>query len=163
MSPVAAAAAAAAPAADAAADAPAAAPAPAAAAAPASNVQSDKVLNAREATRHTNNSISCWILQRQEDPITVYMGVPTMYSYLLSKYDAASQQDQQEARWGFRTQHAQGLLMYLCVCLADLFSVWLRGAYTRQSFMYSKSACSYIYSFVWLSRAHHVQPPALQL
>lgn len=37
-------------------------------------------------------------LKRQEDPVTVYMGVPTMYSYLLSKYDAASQQDQQEAR-----------------------------------------------------------------
>ena len=39
------------------------------------------------------------MLQRQQDPITVYMGVPTMYSYLLSKYAAAPDQDQQEARW----------------------------------------------------------------
>lgn len=36
--------------------------------------------------------------QRQEEAVTVYMGVPTMYSYLLAKYDQASEQDQQQAR-----------------------------------------------------------------
>ncbi len=39
-----------------------------------------------------------FVLQRQEEKVTVYMGVPTMYSYLLSKYDSASEQDQQQAR-----------------------------------------------------------------
>ena len=37
-------------------------------------------------------------MQRQEDKVTVYMGVPTMYSYLLSQYDEASKTDQQKAR-----------------------------------------------------------------
>lgn len=37
-------------------------------------------------------------LKRQEEAVTVYMGVPTMYSYLLAKYDQASEQDQQQAR-----------------------------------------------------------------
>jgi malonyl-CoA/methylmalonyl-CoA synthetase len=26
-------------------------------------------------------------VQRQEEPVTVFMGVPTMYSHLLSRYD----------------------------------------------------------------------------
>ena len=38
------------------------------------------------------------VLQRQEEKVTVYMGVPTMYSYLLAKYDGAPEQEQQEAR-----------------------------------------------------------------
>lgn len=37
-------------------------------------------------------------LKRQEEAVTVYMGVPTMYSYLLAKYDQASEQDQRQAR-----------------------------------------------------------------
>ncbi|DBA77783.1 hypothetical protein WJX77_012246 [Trebouxia sp. C0004] len=37
-------------------------------------------------------------LKRQKEAVTVYMGVPTMYSYLLAKYDQASEQDQQQAR-----------------------------------------------------------------
>jgi len=41
----------------------------------------------------------CFALpQRQEEAVTVYMGVPTMYSYLLAKYDQASEQEQQQAR-----------------------------------------------------------------
>ena len=36
--------------------------------------------------------------QREEDPITVYMGVPTMYSYLLSAYDAMAPEQQAAAR-----------------------------------------------------------------
>ncbi|KAL3158739.1 hypothetical protein ABBQ32_011468 [Trebouxia sp. C0010 RCD-2024] len=37
-------------------------------------------------------------LKRQEDKITVYMGVPTMYSYLLSHYDQAVEEERQKAR-----------------------------------------------------------------
>lgn len=38
------------------------------------------------------------MLQRQEEKVTVYMGVPTMYSYLLAKFEKASEKDQQQAR-----------------------------------------------------------------
>lgn len=40
----------------------------------------------------------CGLLQRREDKVTVYMGVPTMYSYLLSHYDQAVEAEQQKAR-----------------------------------------------------------------
>ena len=36
--------------------------------------------------------------QREEDPITVFMGVPTMYSYLLNAYDAMAPEQQAAAR-----------------------------------------------------------------
>ena len=35
--------------------------------------------------------------QRKEDPITVFMGVPTMYSYLLNAYDAMAPEQQAAA------------------------------------------------------------------
>lgn len=38
------------------------------------------------------------VMQRQEDSVSVYMGVPTMYSYLLSQYDEAFEAEQQKAR-----------------------------------------------------------------
>lgn len=38
------------------------------------------------------------LVQRQEDKVTVYMGVPTMYSYLLAQYDEAPKAEQQKAR-----------------------------------------------------------------
>jgi len=37
-------------------------------------------------------------LQREEDPVTVFMGVPTMYSYLLSAYDAMGEGEQAHAQ-----------------------------------------------------------------
>jgi malonyl-CoA/methylmalonyl-CoA synthetase len=36
--------------------------------------------------------------QREEDPISVFMGVPTMYSYLLSAYDAMDNEGRARAR-----------------------------------------------------------------
>ena len=36
--------------------------------------------------------------QREEDPITVFMGVPTMYSYLLNAYDGMAPEQQAAAR-----------------------------------------------------------------
>ena len=36
--------------------------------------------------------------QREEDPITVFMGVPTMYSYLLAVYDKMAPEEQAAAR-----------------------------------------------------------------
>ena len=36
--------------------------------------------------------------QRQDDPITVFMGVPTMYAYLLSHYDQMPAEEQAAAR-----------------------------------------------------------------
>ena len=41
---------------------------------------------------------ACADIQRQEKKVTVYMGVPTMYSYLLSKHDSYSQAEQEEAQ-----------------------------------------------------------------
>ena len=38
------------------------------------------------------------LLQREEDPITVFMGVPTMYSYLLSHYASMAPREQAAAR-----------------------------------------------------------------
>jgi acyl-CoA synthetase (AMP-forming)/AMP-acid ligase II len=37
-------------------------------------------------------------MQREEDPITVFMGVPTMYSYLLSTYNAMPPEEQRRAK-----------------------------------------------------------------
>lgn len=37
-------------------------------------------------------------LQREENPVSVYMGVPTMYNYLLSKLDEMSKEDQEKAK-----------------------------------------------------------------
>lgn len=37
-------------------------------------------------------------LQRKEDPITLFMGVPTMYAFLLSKYKEMPEQEQRAAR-----------------------------------------------------------------
>lgn len=37
-------------------------------------------------------------MQREEDPITVFMGVPTMYSYLLSYYGKMQPSEQAAAR-----------------------------------------------------------------
>ena len=37
------------------------------------------------------------LLQSEEDPVTVFMGVPTMYNYLLSAYDEMSGEEQQRA------------------------------------------------------------------
>ena len=37
-------------------------------------------------------------MQRQDDPVTVFMGVPTMYSHLLSYYDDMSLEEQGSAR-----------------------------------------------------------------
>ena len=37
-------------------------------------------------------------MQRDEDPITVFMGVPTMYSHLLSVYDDMSLEQQKAAQ-----------------------------------------------------------------
>lgn len=37
-------------------------------------------------------------LQREDDPVTVFMGVPTMYSHLLSFYDDMRSEDQEVAR-----------------------------------------------------------------
>ena len=37
-------------------------------------------------------------MQREEDPVTVFMGVPTMYSYLLSHYDSMPAEQQAAAR-----------------------------------------------------------------
>ena len=37
-------------------------------------------------------------LQREEDPISVFMGVPTMYAYLLSAFEAMNAAQQQRAR-----------------------------------------------------------------
>ena len=39
-----------------------------------------------------------WGQQRQEDPITVFMGVPTMYTYLLNYYKEMSAEEQEGAR-----------------------------------------------------------------
>ena len=36
--------------------------------------------------------------QREDDPITVFMGVPTMYAYLLSHYDQMPAVEQAAAR-----------------------------------------------------------------
>ncbi len=41
---------------------------------------------------------SCAIMQREEDPVTVFMGVPTMYSYLLSHYASMAPSEQEAAR-----------------------------------------------------------------
>lgn len=35
---------------------------------------------------------------REQPPVSVFMGVPTMYSYLLSSYDAMSRKEQAAAR-----------------------------------------------------------------
>ena len=37
------------------------------------------------------------VVQREEDPVTVFMGVPTMYNYLLSAYDEMSTEEQRRA------------------------------------------------------------------
>ena len=37
------------------------------------------------------------VVQREEDPVTVFMGVPTMYNYLLSAYDEMSAREQRRA------------------------------------------------------------------
>lgn len=37
-------------------------------------------------------------MQREDDPVTVFMGVPTMYAYLLSHYDAMPPEQQAAAR-----------------------------------------------------------------
>lgn len=37
-------------------------------------------------------------VQRGENPVTVFMGVPTMYNYLLSKFKEMSQEDKEKAR-----------------------------------------------------------------
>ena len=42
--------------------------------------------------------LSLWCMQREEDPITVFMGVPTMYSHLLSVYDDMSLEQQKAAQ-----------------------------------------------------------------
>lgn len=39
-----------------------------------------------------------WCMQREEDPITVFMGVPTMYSYLLAHYASMAPHQQAAAR-----------------------------------------------------------------
>ena len=38
------------------------------------------------------------MLQRDEEPVTVFMGVPTMYNYLLSHYRDLSSEDQKAAQ-----------------------------------------------------------------
>ena len=42
--------------------------------------------------------MSLWCTQREEDPITVFMGVPTMYSHLLSVYDDMNLEQQEAAQ-----------------------------------------------------------------
>ena len=42
------------------------------------------------------------VLQREADPVTVFMGVPTMYAYLLSAYEAMDSAQQQGARAAVR-------------------------------------------------------------
>ena len=42
--------------------------------------------------------LSLWCTQREEDPVTVFMGVPTMYSHLLSVYDNMSLEQQKAAQ-----------------------------------------------------------------
>ncbi len=37
-------------------------------------------------------------MQREEDPVTVFMGVPTMYTHLLSYYDNMSAEEQEAAK-----------------------------------------------------------------
>ena len=44
-----------------------------------------------------NTHLHCF-LQREEDPVTVFMGVPTMYSYLLNHFDELPGEQQASAR-----------------------------------------------------------------
>ena len=95
-------------------------------------------------------------LQRQKDPITVFMGVPTMYAYLLSAYQAMDQSQQQAAR-----QAARRLRLAVCgsaPCPAPVYQAWEQlagarpvrshsgieaatGAYDRSSKQPSTVAC----------------------
>ena len=67
-------------------------------------------------------------LQRQEDPVTVFMGVPTMYAYLLSAYEAMDQAQKEAARAA-----ARRLRLTVCgsaPCPAPVYRAWeqLAGA-----------------------------------
>jgi acyl-CoA synthetase (AMP-forming)/AMP-acid ligase II len=64
----------------------------------------DKV-HCMKAIRHHTGQIGWsgqriiwWFMQREEDPITVFMGVPTMYSYLLTHYASMAPHKQAAAR-----------------------------------------------------------------
>ena len=51
---------------------------------------------------------------REQPPVSVFMGVPTMYSYLLSAYDAMSSTEQAAARcaaFAFRAELKAMLLL----------------------------------------------------
>ena len=48
-----------------------------------------------QSVRRAKGAVS-W--QREDDPITVFMGVPTMYSYLLTVYDKMAPEEQAAAR-----------------------------------------------------------------
>ena len=63
-------------------------------------------------------------LQRREDPITVFMGVPTMYAYLLSAYEAMDEAQQAPARVA-----ARRLRLAVCgsaPCPAPVYQAWER-------------------------------------
>lgn len=64
---------------------------------------------------------ACW-LQRKEDPISVFMGVPTMYYYLLNAYDKMDAAEQGRAR-----EAAQRLRLTVCgssACPLHIMERW---------------------------------------
>ena len=65
---------------------------------------------------HLTSSCLALFLQRPSDRVSVFMGVPTMYSYLLSRYDDMAPAQQQAAADAARQVRERGSGRGLAAC-----------------------------------------------
>ena len=67
-------------------------------------------------------------MQREDNPVSVFMGVPTMYSHLLSYYDDMSTEEQDAAKWA--TQRLRLTVSGSAACPLPIMQRWhaLSGA-----------------------------------
>ena len=74
-------------------------------------------------------------MQREADPVTVFMGVPTMYSHLLSCYDEMSPEEQDAAKKA--TQRLRLTVSGSAACPLPIMQRWhaLSGARICNSFL----------------------------
>ena len=81
--------------------------------------------------------------QREDDPVTVFMGVPTMYSHLLSYYDDMSSEEQAAAKGA--TQRLRLTVSGSAACPMPIMQRWHALSGAHRFFSDSQCACGNIF------------------